>query len=96
MTLEELQQQILDLQEEQKTLKQENENIKNEIVEKDQKINGLQEINQKLFLKVTSKATNDDDDQEEEYQPKLIDKSTYDLLSDEMKEYIRQEEEGIN
>lgn len=54
MTLEELQAQVLDLQEQIKTVQQERDFYKTETETSNQRISELQEHNQKLFLRLTS------------------------------------------
>ena len=85
MTLEEMQEQMLNLQEQFNTIKAENETLKNSLAEKEQREKELMEHNQKLFLRVTSKK--EEETEETEEIPFCIDKNTYDLLSDrEIKE----------
>lgn len=85
MTLEEMQEQMLNLQEQFDTIKAENETLKNSLAEKEQREKELMEHNQKLFLRVTSKK--EEETEEKDDIPFCIDKNTYDLLSDrEIKE----------
>lgn len=95
MTLEEMQEQMLNLQEQFDTIKAENETLKNTLTEKEQREKELMEHNQKLFLRVTSKK--EEETEETEEIPFCIDKDTYDKLSDreikELKELIEEGEE---
>lgn len=92
MTLEEMQEQIIKMQEELQTYKTENETLKNKLTEKEQREKELMEHNQKLFLRVTSKK--EEETEEKEEIPFCIDKDIYDLLSDrEKKELIELIEE---
>lgn len=93
MTLEELQNQMLQMQEQLETLKGENENLKNTVNEKTKREQELLEHNQKLFLRVTSKK--EEETEETEEIPFCIDEDTYKLLSDreikELNELIEEE-----
>ena len=85
MTLEEMQEQMLQMQEQLATLKSENENLQNSLAEKEQREKELMEHNQKLFLRVTSKK--EEETEEKDDIPFCIDENTYKLLSDrEIKE----------
>lgn len=85
MTLEEMQEQMLNLQEQFNTIKAENETLKNSLAEKEQREKELMEHNQKLFLRVTSKK--EEETEEKDDIPFCIDEDTYKLLSDkEIKE----------
>lgn len=85
MTLEEMQEQMLQMQEQLATLKSENENLQNSLAEKEQRERELMEHNQKLFLRVTSKK--EEETEEKDDIPFCIDENTYKLLSDrEIKE----------
>lgn len=93
MTLEEMQEQMLNLQEQFNTIKAENETLKNTLTEKEQREKELMEHNQKLFLRVTSKK--EDETEEKDDIPFCIDEDTYNLLSDreikELNELIEEE-----
>ena len=92
MSLEELQNELIELKEQLETFKIENETLKNKLTEKEQREKELMEHNQKLFLRVTSKK--EEETEEEEEIPFCIDKNIYDLLSDrEKKELIELIEE---
>lgn len=92
MSLEELQNELIELKEQLETFKTENETLKNKLTEKEEREKELMEHNQKLFLRVTSKK--EEETEEEEEIPFCMDKETYDLLSDrEKKELIELIEE---
>lgn len=78
MTIEEIQEQMIQMQEQMETIKNENEQLKNTIEEKTQRENELLQANQKLFLRVTTKQENKE---EEKNVPFCIDESTFNLLS---------------
>jgi len=88
MTLEELQEQIIKMQEELQTYKTENETLKNKLSEKEEREKELMEHNQKLFLRVTSKK--EEETEEKEEIPFCIDKEIYDLLSDREKKELNE------
>lgn len=93
MTLEEMQEQMLNLQEQFNTIKAENETLKTTLTEKEQREKELMEHNQKLFLRVTSKK--EEETEEKDEIPFCIDEDTYKLLSDrelkELNELIEEE-----
>lgn len=95
MTLEEMQEQMLQMQEQLATLKSENENLQNTVNEKAKREQELMEHNQKLFLRVTSKKEEQESNDEEI--PFCIDKDTFEKLSEreikELKELIEEGEE---
>ena len=92
MSLEELQNELIELKEQLETFKTENETLKNKLTEKEEREKELMEHNQKLFLRVTSKK--EEETEEDEEIPFCIDKETYNLLSDrEKKELIELIEE---
>ena len=84
MSMEELQEQIIKMQEQLETFKTENETLKNKLTEKEQREKELMEHNQKLFLRVTSKKEEEETEEEEEI-PFCLDEKTYNLLSDREK-----------
>ena len=95
MTLEEAKQRILELEDENKILKQEKESYTKSIDEKDKRIKDLELYNQKLFLRATSSTSKDDDKKEnEKFESKLLGKYV-DLLSKEEIELLKQFEEEI-
>lgn len=57
MNEEEMRAEIVRLTDENKTLKETNENLANDVKAKDERITSLQEHNQKLFMRVTSPVT---------------------------------------
>lgn len=95
MTLEEMQEQMLNLQEQFNTIKAENETLKTTLSEKEQREKELMEHNQKLFLRVTSKK--EEETEEKEEIPFCIDEDTYNKLSDrqrkELLELIEEDDE---
>ena len=92
MTLEELQDQILKMQEELQNIKSENEILKDENEKSIQRQKELEEHNQKLFLRVTNKV--DIEEQEQEEIPNFLDKETYKLLDKFDKEFLNNIMEG--
>lgn len=78
MTLEEMQQALLDLQESQKLINAENEGLKTQLLEKVQREKELEEHNQKLFLKVTSTIEKETIEKET---PSFIDDATFKSLN---------------
>jgi len=84
MTLEELQNELIELKEQLETFKTENETLKNNLTEKEQREKELMEHNQKLFLRVTSKKEEEETEEKEEI-PFCLDEKTYNLLSDREK-----------
>lgn len=86
MTMEELQNELIELKEQLDTFKTENETLKNELTEKEQREKELMEHNQKLFLRVTSKK--EEETEEKEEIPFCLDEETYNLLSDREKEEL--------
>ena len=84
MTMEELQEQIIKMQEQLETFKTENETLKNKLTEKEEREKELMEHNQKLFLRVTSKKEEETEETEEDI-PICLDEKTYNLLSDREK-----------
>lgn len=79
MNEEELRAKVVELEEKLKELASENENFKNAISEKDERINSLQEHNQKLFMKVTTPIVT------EENKEKTQDEKLEDLCSEILK-----------
>ena len=84
MTLEELQNELIELKEQLETFKTENDTLKNNLTEKEQREKELMEHNQKLFLRVTSKKEEEETEEKEEI-PFCLDEKTYNLLSDREK-----------
>ena len=88
MSLEELQNELIELKEQLETFKTENETLKNKLTEKEEREKELMEHNQKLFLRVTSKKEEETEETKEDI-PTCIDEKTYNLLSNrEKKELI--------
>jgi len=84
MSLEELQNELIELKEQLETFKTENDTLKNNLTEKEQREKELMEHNQKLFLRVTSKKEEEETEEKEEI-PFCLDEKTYNLLSDREK-----------
>lgn len=81
MTIEELQQQIIDMQEQVTQLNITNEELKKTNDNQQTKINDLTTINQQLFLKVTSSTEEEQtEDTEKEYSD-FVGKNLWDKLS---------------
>jgi hypothetical protein len=89
MSLEEMQEQMIQLQEQLQTFKAENEALKTKLTEKEQREKELMEHNQKLFLRVTSKKEEETEETKEEI-PLCIDEETYKLLSDREKKELNE------
>lgn len=87
INIEELQEQILNLQEQLKTFKTENETLKNKLTEKEQREKELMEYNNKLFMRITTEQTKED---KQEEIPNVIDKDTYNILSDNEKQILQE------
>lgn len=79
MTLEELQAELLKTQEQLATLSTENEAMKTTIEDKTKREKELEEHNQKLFLRVTTKQ--EPKETVETVVPSCIDEDTYKLLN---------------
>lgn len=90
MTLEEMQEELIKLQEEQKTLKANNESLTKELENKTKREKDLEELNQKLFLRVTTKV---EDPKKETVIPSYIDEDIYKLLDKKDLEILQELEE---
>lgn len=88
MTLEEMQKAILDLQEKEKITSEENKNLKTQLEEKGKREKELEEINQKMFLRLTSQVENKDDKKEEI--PSFISEDIYKLLDKNDKRLLKE------
>ena len=92
MTIEELQEMLLQVQEELKATKEQQTQLSQTIAEKDNRITELQEANQKLFLRVTTPYKEQEEDKP--YESKLLgDYAT--LLDDRELEFLKQIEEEL-
>ena len=82
MTLEELQEQILKLQENQETLNSANAQLQKDLEEKTKRVSELEEHNQKLFLRITTNTIQEEkkDNTEEELKEYLGEK-VFEVLS---------------
>ena len=92
MNIEELQEKILQLEEQLKSLTQDNENYINQMNEKDNRIKELEEYNQKLFLRATSSIK--EEKPKEEFKSKLLGDYA-NLLDDEELELLKDLEEDL-
>ena len=92
MNVEELQEKVLQLEEQLKSLTQDNENYLNQMNDKDNRIKELEEYNQKLFLRATSSIK--EEKPKEDFKSKLLgDYAT--LLDDEELELLKELEEDL-
>ena len=92
MNVEELQEKVLQLEEQLKSLTQDNENYINQMNDKDNRIKELEEYNQKLFLRATSSIK--EEKPKEDFKSKLLgDYAT--LLDDEELELLKELEEDL-
>lgn len=87
MTLEELQEQLLTLQENLKVLTEDNKQLKEQINTKETRVKELEEYNQKLFLRAT--ATHKQETPKEEFKSKLLGDYA-NLLSDDELEILKE------
>ena len=92
MNVEELQEKVLQLEEQLKTLTQDNENYLNQMNDKDNRIKELEEYNQKLFLRATSSIK--EEKPKEEFKSKLLGDYA-NLLDDEELELLKELEEDL-
>jgi len=92
MNVEELQEKVLQLEEQLKSLTQDNENYLNQMNDKDNRIKELEEYNQKLFLRATSSIK--EEKPKEDFKSKLL--CDYaNLLDDEELELLKELEEDL-
>ena len=92
MNVEELQEKVLQLEEQLKSLTQDNENYLNQMNDKDNRIKELEEYNQKLFLRATSSVK--EEKPKEEFKSKLLGDYAS-LLDDEELELLKELEEDL-
>ena len=92
MNIEELQEEVLQLKEQLKSLTQDNENYLNQMNDKDNRIKELEEYNQKLFLRATSSIK--EEKPKEEFKSKLLGEYA-NLLDDEELELLKELEEDM-
>ena len=92
MNVEELQEKVLQLEEQLKSLTQDNENYLNQMNDKDNRIKELEEYNQKLFLRATSSIK--EEKPKEEFNSKLLGDYA-NLLDDEELELLKELEEDL-
>ena len=92
MNVEELQEKVLQLEEQLKSLTQDNENYLNQMNDKDNRIKELEEYNQKLFLRATSSIK--EEKPKEEFKSKLLGDYAK-LLDDDELELLKELEEDL-
>ena len=92
MNVEELQEKVLQLEEQLKSLTQDNENYLNQMNDKDNRIKELEEYNQKLFLRATSSIK--EEKPKEEFKSKLLGDYA-NILDDEELELLKELEEDL-
>ena len=92
MNVEELQEKVLQLEEQLKSLTQDNENYINQMNDKDNRIKELEEYNQKLFLRATSSIK--EEKPKENFKSKLLGDYAS-LLDDEELELLKELEEDL-
>ena len=92
MNVEELQEKLLLLEEQLKSLTQDNENYINQMNDKDNRIKELEEYNQKLFLRATSSIK--EEKPKEEFKSKLLGEYA-NLLDDDEIELLKEFEEEL-
>ena len=92
MNVEELQEKVLQLEEQLKSLTQDNENYLNQMNDKDNRIKELEEYNQKLFLRATSSIK--EEKPKENFKSKLLGDYA-NLLDDEELELLKELEEDL-
>lgn len=92
MNVEELQEKVLQLEEQLKSLTQDNENYITQMNDKDNRIKELEEYNQKLFLRATSSIK--EEKPKEEFNSKLLGDYA-NLLDDEELELLKELEEDL-
>lgn len=92
MNVEELQEKVLQLEEQLKSLTQDNENYISQMNDKDNRIKELEEYNQKLFLRATSSIK--EEKPKEDFKSKLLGDYA-NLLDDEELELLKELEEDL-
>jgi uncharacterized membrane protein YcgQ (UPF0703/DUF1980 family) len=88
MTLEELQAKVLEMEETQKTIQSENETLKKQVEDKIKREKELEEHNQRLWLKITSKVEDKPTETEDKEVKEYIGEKVYNELSDKDKEKL--------
>ena len=91
-TQEEINAWIVEAQEEYNKIETDLSTYKDNFAATEKRVKDLETANQRLFLKVTKKVT-DEEDQEETI-PAYITKEVYDTLSDKEKKLLKEIEEG--
>lgn len=93
MTIEELQEELLNLKENLSILKEDNKTLKQQVEDKDNRVKELEQYNQKLFLRAS--ATQSQQTQEkEEFKSKLLGEYI-NLLNDDEIELLKELEEDL-
>ena len=92
MNVEELQEKVLQLEEQLKSLTLDNESYLNQMNDKDNRIKELEEYNQKLFLRATSSIK--EEKPKEDFKSKLLGDYA-NLLDDEELELLKELEEDL-
>ena len=87
MTLEEMQEKLLQMEEKYKVQEEELKQYKTQKDEDTQRIKELQEYNQKLFMRVT---TEKEQVQVEDEIPDCVDKATWDVLDEKLREELKE------
>lgn len=97
MTLEELQQQFIELKEKYDALEVAYNSQKEDYAKSEERIRELQDANQKLFLKVTQPGNKQDNnnDNNEDYDSILLGEYAKELDENEI-EFLKQIEEGLS
>lgn len=92
MTLEEMQEQLLQMQEQLQNITNDKTNLEEQVNKLNEDKTELQKLNQKLFLRVTSEQKEDEEEKEEI--PFFLDEETYKMLSKKDKELLNEIIEG--
>lgn len=89
MTIEELQAELLKMQEEVKENKALIDTLSTSITEKDKEIADIREHNQKLYIKAMT-SSKEEKEEVKEVTPFCIDEATYNLLSEDEKNELKE------
>ena len=92
MTLEEMQEQLLQMQEQLQNITNDKTNLEEQVNKLNEDKTELQKLNQKLFLRVTSEQKEDEEEKEEI--PFFLDEETFNMLSKKDKELLNEIIEG--
>lgn len=88
MTLEELQEQMITMQEQMKTLQEDKTTLETKLQEQIKREQELKELNQKLFLRVTTETKEEQEVKEEI--PSCIDETIFQVLSNKEKQELKE------